>query len=137
MKDSCTTLLHLKINDEATSEEYEHILTAYPEKQRESTITKFDLAWKIYDGEFTCGNLVEMEATPLSRLIKACVESYEEKGEWPGKDELIKSKDRHGLTQNMAKSCLDQAIKDNLLCINIGRHNRHEIQKTDYQRNFL
>ena len=127
IKDICTLMLHLVVSRVGNGD-FEHVLDAKVEKQREATLRDFSLVWFVEDGKFHAGGLDRMRETPTALLANACQELCKQGMGWPGKDQLIKAKELHGMAQKRASEALAQAVLDNVLEYKVGKHNRHEIR---------
>ena len=124
-KDLVTLQLHIK-KSKTKVDGFTHVLDAIPKKQRQSTLGRFTLAWKVVDGRFKAGCIAGMEDGPVQKIVEACAKVHSESGKWPGKDELIKAKDIHGLSQNAARKALTSALQEDRITEHVGAHNKHE-----------
>jgi len=130
-KDLMTLQLHIK-ESEVPSKAFEHTLEAIPNKQRRSTLKKFSLVWFVEGGKSHTGTLEKMEHSPVEAIVGACKALMQQDMGWPGKDQLIKAKSLHGLSQSQAAEALSKAIEDHLLDYSIGKANKHEITVPGY-----
>lgn len=126
-KDLVTLQLHIK-ESRTDVPDYPHALDILPKKQRQSTLERFTLAWRVEDGEFTAGTIAMIKNGPSTKIINACQQLRADNGEWPGKTELIRAKDQHGLSRSEARQALDAALSNNDIQVHPGKHNKHEFR---------
>ena len=131
LKDASTLMLHLEVDDTPT--EFRHTLKFTPEKQRQTMLSKFTIVWDTRDNELVTGLLDKMAESPTQAIVKAVLVLKEENEVWPGKDELVKAKNLHGLTRNQATETLAQAIKDHKLATATGGHNKIVIRLPEHK----
>lgn len=126
-KDLVTLQLHF-VRSETNVSGFPHVLDVHPNKQRQSTLSRFAMVWRVVDNEFTAGEVAMIENGPRAKIVNAVERLREDNGEWPGKTELIRAKDQHGLSRRDATEALDAALRENDLKPFQASHNKTEIR---------